>query len=184
MLHNVQHLFLSTSVSAQSYRRRGWRDGKRECVCVGGINVLWDKMHHRGGEGTAGEKEKWLVQVKKGMVLKERQGEVKVRKGEKTDRGRWEMERCTLCTHPLGFISFSLTFTHTKAKRAVQIFICLPGLRLWLGPFTAAGSLLMMRGSRSPRERGNTNKKTNRLTDTNVQTHTNDATEMSFFDSV
>lgn len=30
----------------------------------------------------------------------------------------------------------------------------------------------MMRGSCSPRERGNTNKKTNRLIDTNVQTHT------------
>lgn len=32
MLHKVQHLFLSTSVSAQSYRGRGGRDGKNGAV--------------------------------------------------------------------------------------------------------------------------------------------------------
>lgn len=35
MLHKVQHLFLSTSVSAQSYRggggRERWRQGQGEC---------------------------------------------------------------------------------------------------------------------------------------------------------
>lgn len=64
------------------------------------------------------------------------------------------------------------THTHTSKEKADQIFICLSGLKLWLGPFTAAGSLLMMRGSCSPRERGNTNKKTDRLIDTNEQPHT------------
>ena len=62
--------------------------------------------------------------------------------------------------------------THTSKEKADQIFICLSGLKLWLGPFTAAGSLLMMRGSCSPRGRGNTNKKTDRLIDTNEQVHT------------
>lgn len=32
MLHKVQHLFLSTSVSAQSCRGRGGRDGKKGAV--------------------------------------------------------------------------------------------------------------------------------------------------------
>lgn len=40
--------------------------------------------------------------------------------------------------------------SHTRKETADQIFIRLSGLWLWLGPFTAAGSLLMMRGSCSP----------------------------------
>lgn len=53
MLHKVQHLFLSTSVSAQSCSRRGGRDGKRE----GWMGEGERKMGHVGGDGEGGEKE-------------------------------------------------------------------------------------------------------------------------------
>ena len=111
--------------------------------------------------------------------------------GEKRETAEDEKCRGTLCTDLSKLclfptLSFSLyhthkhihththtrVHTHTSKEKADQIFICLSGLKLWLGPFTAAGSLLMMRGSCSPRERGNTNKKTHRLIDTNEQAHT------------
>lgn len=78
------------------------------------------KVDHSGGEGKGGEVEKRSVEVKKGMMWKETQGEV--RKGEKKGRGRREMERCTLCTEPAGLCLFLIhtpSHTHTKAKRGL-----------------------------------------------------------------
>lgn len=69
MLHKVQHLFLSTSVSAQSCRRRGGRDGKKGAVeerAMGGER----------GNGIGGGEERNGVKRKvgRGEVRKERRG--------------------------------------------------------------------------------------------------------------
>lgn len=65
MLHKVQHLFLSTSVSAQSCRKRGGRDGKREWW-MGEEKVMRAKQI--AGEERVREGKKRSVEVKKGMM--------------------------------------------------------------------------------------------------------------------